>query len=179
MSIQPGGLIEVSKPFYKVITPSSLHSSCKLWNTVTKTTRILIIQWENSCCCGREGTRVLLSRVLHTFHELALPRNPYPTACDSPHFIRMKKLRKYVYVYEGGEGAGSRCFRYFRVVKRERLFGIKGTWVTLTLCRPAESPPARPFAQPARTPDPDRFHCGTAEVHSHQATGWQKQNIQS
>lgn len=27
----------------------------------------------------------------------------------------------------GERARGSRCFRYFRVVKRERLFGIKGT----------------------------------------------------
>lgn len=41
--------------------------------------------------------------------------------------------------------------------------------ISLTLCRPAESPPARPFAQPVRTPDPDRCHYGRAAAHSHQA----------
>lgn len=41
--------------------------------------------------------------------------------------------------------------------------------ISLTLCRPAESPPARPFAQPVRTPDPDRCHYGRAAAHSRQA----------
>ena len=48
---------------------------------------------------------------------------------------------------------------------------------SLTLCHPAESPPARPFARPKRTPDPDRFHCGRAEVHSHQAMKRDKEII--
>ena len=38
------------------------------------------------------GTSVPLSRALHTFRELVLPRNP--AACDSSHFYKNGETRK-------------------------------------------------------------------------------------
>ena len=55
------------------------------------------------------------------------------------------------------------------VCARVRAWICVRVWVSLTLCRPAESLPARLSAPPRRTPGPDRFHCGTAAERSHLA----------
>ena len=136
------------------------------------------------------GTSVPLSRVLHTFRELVLPRNP--AACDSSHFYKNGETRKlYVCVcvcvcvceteterekkreWRGKESHyfasnGQSCFESEEWV-RISLFLRVFSWISLTPCHPAENPPARPFAQPGRTPDPDRCHCGRAAAYSHQA----------
>lgn len=68
------------------------------------------------------------------------------------------------------------------MIERRRAHGtcdcFMGTQckINLTLCRPAESPPARPSAQPGMTPDQDRCHCGRAAACSHQAVKKKKEN---
>lgn len=82
----------------KILLNSAVTESwqvCKLWNFVTMKIRISIMlkpseRW--AVAVEGRGTSVPLSRALHTFRELVLPRNP--AACDSSHFYKNGEPRK-------------------------------------------------------------------------------------
>lgn len=57
----------------------------------------------------------------------------------------------------------------FMSILKKNSFRMRVLPQSLTLCRPAGSPPARPAARPGRTPCPGRCHCERAAACSRRA----------
>lgn len=159
----------VTKFCYNLRSAQPALFTFQVWIFTTPKTSMSFIKgknWEKSYCPGKEGTSDLLYRVLHTFHELVLPKKKISTTSSLWFCSFYEKEETQKNVFQGKEVESARSLILWCILLWG--WGIKMSG-GLTLCHPSETPPAHPFAQPARTPSPDRFHCVRAEVHNHQA----------